>query len=80
MKIHHAQSLKDRIFLGYILNYLTRYQKDFKIYQGIYIGELYSCFPQYVVSLAFIITKLLLCAYMRLQADSSRHSVYRRGK
>ena len=85
-KIHQAQSLKDRILMGYILGHLTRYQKDFKIYHGIYLGVLYSCIPQCFISVlcyfwngrigtyvvcTFIIMKLLLAIYMRCQVDSS---------
>lgn len=94
-KIYEAQSPKDRFTLGFIRNHLTRYQKDFKIYQGIYMAELYSLIPQFIIVIlcnillweksiyvtgGFIAVKMLLYASIRVQMDGSKRSKYRRGK
>lgn len=94
-KIYEAQSPKDRFTLGFIKNHLTRYQKEFKIYHGIYMAELYSLIPQFIIVLlcnillweksiyvtgGFIAVKTLLYASIRVQMDSSMRSIYRRGK
>lgn len=94
-KIYEAQSPKDRFTLGFIKNHLTRYQKDFKIYHGIYMAELYSLIPQFIIVIlcnillweksiyvtgGFIAVKMLLFASIRVQMDGSWCSKYRRGK
>lgn len=94
-KIYEAQSPKDRFTLGFIKNHLTRYQKDFKIYHGIYMAELYSLIPQFIIIIlcnillweksiyvtgGFIAVKMFLFAAIRVQMDSSMRSIYRRGK
>lgn len=94
-KIYEAQSPKDRFTLGFIRNHLTRYQKDFKIYHRIYMAELYSLIPQFIIAIlcnillweksiyvtgGFIVVKMLLNASIRVQMDGSKRSKYRRGK
>lgn len=94
-KIRQAQPRKERITLSFILGHLTRYKKEFRFYQRIYMGELYSLVPQYLIVLVcnfllwerslyvtggFAVFKILLLLVVRLQTDSSHRSVYRRGK
>ena len=94
-KIRQAQHRKERITLSFILGHLTRYKKEFRFYQRIYMGELYSLVPQYLIVLVcnfllwerslyvtggFAVFKILLLLVVRLQTDSSHRSVYRRGK
>lgn len=48
-KIHANQPLFDCISMSYILQYLTRYQSDFKKYHSIYKVMMYMLLPQYCV-------------------------------
>lgn len=94
-KIRQAQPRKERVTLSFILGHLTRYKKEFRFYQRIYMGELYSLLPQYLIVLVcnfllwersvyvtgvFVALKTIMLLLVRLQTDSSRRSVYRRGK
>ena len=94
-KICSQQSLKDRVFLGFIKSFLKSHRLAFNVYHWIYLVELVSLVPQYVILLAvymlygmqnnvlilsLIAIKGLLCLIIRFQVDSLMRSRYRNGK
>lgn len=94
-KIHMEQLKKDQILLGYIRLYLNKYHRDFSFFHGLYIAELVSIVPQFIIAVFFIIIfennsrfiiygflvlKAILCLIIRLQFDSSYRSKYRNNK
>ena len=93
--IYSQQSLKDRVFLGFIKSFLKSHRLAFNVYHWIYLVELVSLVPQYVILLAvymlygmqnnvlifsLIAIKGLLCLIIRFQVDSLMRSRYRKGK
>ena len=94
-KICSQQSLKDRVFLGFIKSFLKSHRLAFNVYHWIYLVELVSLVPQYAILLAvymlygmqnnvlilsLIAIKGLLCLIIRFQVDSLMRSRYRNGK
>lgn len=93
--IYSQQSLKDRVFLGFIKSFLKSHRLAFDVYHWIYLVESVSLVPQYAILLAvymlygiqnnvlifsLIAIKGLLCLIIRFQVDSLMRSRYRNGK
>ena len=94
-KICSQQSLKDRVFLGFIKSFLKSHRLAFDVYHWIYLVESVLLVPQYAILLAvymlygtqnnvlifsLIAIKGLLCLIIRFQVDSLMRSRYRNGK
>lgn len=47
--IHRAQNMISKIDMKYITSYLNNYKKEFKKYHLIYLSELISVIPQYLL-------------------------------
>lgn len=95
IKIHSEQTFKNRVNMGYIQPMLRKYQKTFKKYHILYLSILYSLIPQYLVSIlscflapdvakyilgTFLVIRLLLAVFYRLELGPQRISVYAQKK
>ena len=87
--IYNQQSLMNKVSLGFIRQYLTSYLAAFRVHHTLYIMELLTLLPQYIVLLATdnnhylcfcIVLKTSLFIYVRLRFDSLRRSKYRKNK
>lgn len=95
MQIHSEQTFKNRVHMGYIRPMLKKYQKAFRKYHMLYLVVLYSLFPQYAavvlihilapniikyVAAVYLIIRLLLAVFYRLELGPQRISVYAKKK
>ncbi len=93
--IHKQQTLTDRITLSYIKQRVRNYKSQFRFNHFVYLFELYSIIPQYLilivcnillketsmyVIIGFSALKFLICLIARFQVDSNRVSIYRQRK
>ena len=93
--IYAQQLLKDRILLCFIKTFIKKHILAFKVYNWIYLTELATLIPQYVILItanilygiqskylifSLIGIKGLLCLIIRFQVDSLMRSRYRNGK
>lgn len=97
-KVHFDQNVKNRIFMGYIKCFLNdnkslEYISDYKFYHSLYLIDLISLLPQYIlfftticlnqfvskmVALIFIIMKVVAFLIFRSQFDNLKRSKYER--
>ncbi len=88
-EIYRQQSIRDKILLSFIKQYLKEYISAFEFYHIVYMAELISLVPQYVVIIVFdsvkviialVIIKSILFILLRFQLDSFLKSKYCKGK
>lgn len=91
MQIHSEQTFKSRVHMGYIHPMLKKHQKTFKKYHMLYLVILYSLVPQYATIVlvhvfvpgifkyvmgAYLIVRLILAVFYRLELGPQKISVY----
>lgn len=95
IQIHSQQTFKNRVHMGYIYPMLTKLRNTFKKYHILYLVILYSLVPQYVaialvhilmpnivkyIAGVYLILRLLLAVFYRLELGPQRISVYAKKK
>ena len=95
IQIHSKQTFKNRVHMGYIYPMLTKLQNTFKKYHILYLVILYSLVPQYgtivlvhilmpnilkYIAGVYLILRLLLAVFYRLELGPQRISVYAKKK
>ena len=91
IRIYREQSVKDKLFLSYINDYITKYVKEFNFFHTVYIILVITLAPQYlsiiicflfypnivrILCFFFIVIKGIICLLNRLQVNSLLQSKY----
>ncbi len=94
-KIYANQPLIRKISLSFIKGHLKKHIKVFTNFHRVYIGVIYTLFPQYIIFVCcnaimntksiyvlfvFAIIKLILCFMVRINVDANHVSIYRNNK